>query len=678
MYPKSHLQIPLELSLRQDAEAGIEQAIPSLPCLSPGELKKEKSAARGFYTLGNPLLRHELSLIDPLLPICFAIVNQNLAVLRSYCTASFEAIASVKGIRDGCVVDRSVIGTSAISLGIDNRTPCLTVKEENYCSLFSDLCVGFVPCYYNTPDSEGNDRLHGGIAVFCVSTEMSSLALSIADSLIYTICDDLARSNGYLHWIDTNSVKIVLNYASTPMLVYYAPYLWTMLGIKEQPDILYNNAFNAIDPPAENPEFWDLYYNRRNVRNQIIPVSLFGKRSYYEIATQYERQPMLGHETFSILIHPSREIDKNKPGTENLKTFDDIKGHSTVMLAIKETAAQYAGTGMNILICGERGTGKDVFAQAIHSASSRKDRPFLAINCASLPKDLIVSELFGYERGAFSGSRPDGYPGKIALADKGTLFLDEIGTLAPDLQAVLLRVLEEKQFLRLGGTKPISVDVRFIFATNADLAKMVSEGTFRADLFDRIRALTLRLPSLNERKEDIPELVYAFTRNATDIQNGYKVNSKGAVEYLMARSWPGNVRELRNTVEAVTLTTPNLLLRRDNYEKYFRMQVQIEQPRTADLPTGSEVPATGISYGETESSSIAGKADPAPQQTGPSDRLPYRDPSKNITITAARGQITKEDVMRALVSAHDNKTYAAKLLGISRQTLYEKIRRFEL
>jgi transcriptional regulator with PAS, ATPase and Fis domain len=214
-----------------------------------------------------------------------------------------------------------------------------------------------------------------------------------------------------------------------------------------------------------------------------------------------------------------------------------------------QKAKQYAGYDSNLLIYGETGTGKEVFAQSIHNQSKRKKGPFVSVNTASIAPSLLESELFGYVEGAFTGARKGGKLGLFELAHGGTIFLDEIGELSPDIQSRLLRVLQEKEIMRIGDDKIIPVDVRVICATNRDLSELVQKGGFRADLYYRINVLSLRLPPLRERGEDILELFKYFVQDLA-AHEGKKITIEpDAMNLLMAYHWPGNIRELHNIAE---------------------------------------------------------------------------------------------------------------------------------
>ena len=254
------------------------------------------------------------------------------------------------------------------------------------------------------------------------------------------------------------------------------------------------------------------------------------------------------------------EISRLKELLEERYNFENIIAKSEGMRLVLEKVARIADTESNVAIYGASGTGKELIAKAIHISSQRGNFPFLAINCAAIPESLLESELFGFEKGAFTGAVKNS-KGLFTRADKGTVFLDEIGDMPLSIQAKLLRVLQEKNFVPLGSEKPVSVDVRIIVATNKDLKKEVKSGNFREDLFYRIHVIPVELPLLKDRKDDIPPLVEHFIKKYNGVM-GKKVTSitPAAMQKLMLHDWPGNVRELENTIEyAIAMTGSNTL-----------------------------------------------------------------------------------------------------------------------
>jgi DNA-binding NtrC family response regulator len=297
-----------------------------------------------------------------------------------------------------------------------------------------------------------------------------------------------------------------------------------------------------------------------------------------------------------------------------------ILGESAIMSQTVDLAKKVAASKATTLLLGESGTGKELFARAIHRWSDRSANPFVAINCVGLSKELLESDLFGHERGAFTGAHQL-KKGKIELADGGTVFLDEVGDISPEIQAKLLRFLQEREFERLGGLKPIRVDVRIIAATNRNLESAVSEGRFREDLFHRLQVVPITLPPLRERKEDIPGLIDFFLqRFSLETKKRFTEISADARDKLLAYDWPGNVRELANVIEraVVTGTEPRVTL--------------------DDLPERIIATEPRIS----------------------SDRFSYR---------GAMDATKRDVVLKALAQTQGKRAAAAKLLGIRRSYL---------
>jgi len=310
-------------------------------------------------------------------------------------------------------------------------------------------------------------------------------------------------------------------------------------------------------------------------------------------------------------------------------TFDSIVGDSRAMGLLKKTALKAAATKLPVLITGESGTGKEMFAQAIHHASPRRLQPFIRINCAAIPRDLLEAELFGYERGAFTGAQAAGKPGKFELAHRGTIFLDEIGELSPEMQPKLLRVLEEKEFERVGGIKMITSDFRLVAATNQDLKGRVDSGYFRKDLYYRLGGIPLSIPPLRERREDIlPIADHLLAELGEEFGRGKVTLAPGTIENLQNYDWPGNVREMANVLSRIlSLSTRDIIL-----------------PEDLPLHLSSKQVLANDSF----------------------------------VLQDAVNEVEKESITRALKAADHNKTKAARLLGIHRTLLYKKMKKHGL
>ena len=345
----------------------------------------------------------------------------------------------------------------------------------------------------------------------------------------------------------------------------------------------------------EWPAFWSkvkeqqafcLEGRHRTKDGRIFPVErtvnfiVFGGREYtcsfIRDITSRKRAEEALQKSHEALQHALREVQdlKNRLQAENTylqeeikvnHNFDDIISKSAVLQKVLRELEQVAATDSTVLITGETGTGKELLARAIHSISNRRDRPLVKVNCAALPANLIESELFGHEKGAFTGAMTRRL-GRFELAHSGTIFLDEIGDLPRELQAKLLRVLQEGEFERVGGSQTLTVDVRVIAATNRDLEKGVSNESFREDLYYRLNVFPVKSPPLRDRKEDIPLLVHHFTRKfSAKMGKSIVTIPQRVMETLQAYHWPGNVRELENMIERAVILSNGVTLEPGNW-----------------------------------------------------------------------------------------------------------------
>ena len=332
---------------------------------------------------------------------------------------------------------------------------------------------------------------------------------------------------------------------------------------------------------------------------------------------------------------------KRQP-VEEMGLNGDIVGHSPILLRSLQRARAAASTGADVLVEAESGTGKELLARYIHKFSDRSNKPFIAVNCAAVPEALLESELFGHGRGAFTGAF-SARPGKFELADGGTILLDEIGEMPLNLQPKLLRVLQEREFERLGESRPVKVDVRVIATTNISLTAMVRRGQFRADLYYRLNVIPLSLPPLRERREDIPVLARHFAEKYASLclANAPQLHPS-FLEKLQSHSWPGNVRELANFMRRVLALSEMPVIDARCFELEFHGQSSltqvIEETVSHLVPTSPE----GVPAG-----------------------TPIR-------------QVEKIHLEKTLALTEGNRTHAAEMLGISLRTLRNKIREYGL
>lgn len=324
----------------------------------------------------------------------------------------------------------------------------------------------------------------------------------------------------------------------------------------------------------------------------------------------------------------TRELSYLRSEVAKPVKFDNIIGTSEKMREVYEIVSEMTKNDSTVLISGESGTGKELIARAIHFNGLTKDRPFIAVDCASIPENLLESELFGHEKGAFTDATSQKL-GRFELANQGTLFLDEIGNLRPDMQGKILRVLQEREIQRVGGVKTIKIDVRIISATNIDLKKAIKEGMFREDLYYRLNVVPIEIPPLRERKEDIPLLVRYFLEIFNrEFGKRIKEISLEAMKFLMNYRWPGNVRELRNVIERLVALTKGEVISHERLPLDILLTVKAGKGNTGE---------------------------------------------KGILLKEAREQFERQFIFGVLEKVNWNQTEAAKILGIHRNTLIMKI-----
>jgi sigma-54 specific flagellar transcriptional regulator A len=337
-------------------------------------------------------------------------------------------------------------------------------------------------------------------------------------------------------------------------------------------------------------------------------------------------------------------------------------GRSAALAALRALLAQVGCTEASVLITGPSGSGKELAARALHVASPRSG-PFVALNCGAIPRELLESELFGHERGAFTGAH-QARVGKFEAAAGGTLFLDEIGDMPLDMQVALLRVLEERRFERIGSAKPQVADVRIVSATHRDLEAAILAGRFREDLYYRLNVFPVRMPALAERREDVVDLIAHFV---APLGTRAPIFSRSAIERLLAHDWPGNVRELRNFVERAAIRCSGLNM------DATAVEASLQRPILGgpDLARLAHYPSTGFA---------------AHPIAGPATRLaefPEIDPARllargGLDLRAAMGNLERGFIEAALASSGNIVADAARALGMQRTTLVEKMKRFEV
>ena len=334
-----------------------------------------------------------------------------------------------------------------------------------------------------------------------------------------------------------------------------------------------------------------------------------------------------------------QELDHLRSELKAKSQYEKLIGDSPAMLQIKAVVEQVADSELTVLIRGESGTGKEIVARMLHTLSGRKSGPFVKVNCAAIPRELLEAELFGYEKGAFTGAHKT-KPGRFEMANKGSIFLDEIGDMPLELQSKLLQVLEQYEFMRVGGVKTIKVDTRIVCATNRDLENAIKDGTIREDLYYRLNEVTLNLPPLRERREDIPLLIEHFLQKYYGVyKKEYRPISSATVELLQNFDWPGNVRQLENIIKQI-------VVREDESIALETIKRQLTQASPQSRSVAADPDTTGLSL------------------------------KKRVGATVAAEEKTL--IAQALSQTNWNRRKAAQLLDISYRSLLYKIKEYQI
>lgn len=547
-----------------------------------------------------------------------------------------ELITALKSINlgFGSNMSEARVGTNAVALAARTGAESWVIGAEHYIEALQDYVCAAVPLkgQYDrisyvmlvAPLSRYNQTLHE-LFHFILCTEASFTGgKATSDNYIKNlIINRQTEENNELFIIVNSTGKIIsanhnffdainLNYLSTigKPLLSILPELKETLSCLETGRSISLKEIYLTNLPSENNHFF-------------ISCKPVGDKENLGVV---------------ITMTPNMYVQKLINKVINYSagfTFDDLIGINQKFIKTKSLAYKASQSSSNVLILGESGTGKELFAHSIHNASSRNRNPFIAVNCAGIPRELIGSELFGYAQGAFTGARREGAQGKFQLASGGTLFLDEIGEMPLDMQTVLLRVLEDKTITRLGDSKPIKVDVRLITATNKDLWDLVNQGKFRLDLYYRLNVVKLDIVPLRDRPEDVPLLAaHYLSYFSHSLHKTVSTITDEAMKVLQSYSWPGNVRELRNVIErGVNLANS-------------------DQITKADLPADviSNIPAVPVSKYPKVGEKVIPKLD---------NDYPQRE---------------KETIRNLMKKYRGNKSKVAAELGIARTTLYRKLK----
>lgn len=551
-----------------------------------------------------------------------------------------------QGMRIGTVLSEQNVGVFVANQA--RQTPFVTfirIGQENYLDLFCDYA-----CYARFGVQEASSFA----TVNLVLLPLERLTHQVHESICYALnVEDFAFKNRLLYPAIEQRIGLLEKSAHT------SPDAFLLVNKRGEvvfADRLFQQEFGRAPAKSSGvpllsfmPELKDYLpclKGKAHVPRESFIANKRGESRFYPVNCQHIREDDGSIAGLKITITSPQSVRKG-PSKSALFTFDDLKGDSPAFRSAKETAACAAASPSNVLITGESGTGKEMFAQAIHNASTRRNAPFIPINCGAIPKELIGSELFGYEGGAFTGARKEGSPGKFEQANGGTVFLDEIAEMPLDMQSFLLRFLEDGVVSRIGSKKFLKLDVRIIAATNKDLWECVQQNMFRLDLYFRLNVLHLELPSLRDRADDMAMLVEHFLTSISGrLGKDVRVADPDVIELFARYPWPGNLRELRNILERC-----------------------VNVSETPELSVASMPPdvVKALRAGDTAGARRAGSEDAYVPEA----------PTRRAPASLNYEEYEAEQIRTLMIEHRGNKSLVAQELGISRSTLYRKLQRLE-
>lgn len=527
------------------------------------------------------------------------LTDKNGRVLRIEGDKKVVEMARQNGFKPGA--DRSVntVGTNAIALAIEENRPIQIVGPEHFniyhhywtCSAapvhdIENKIIGVLN--FSGHYSLNHKHTLGMVASLCQAIEKELKAkninekLQIANKYLEAVLNSI--SEGVVA-IDNYGRIITANSAIKKFL--------KLTGSKLE-GLEASEIFQGKIPLFEVLERGQDYFNREDIF----------KTKYHSFACINTARHIKNEENEILgvvgILREKKDVHHlvNKiAGAKAKFTFDDIIGESHLIEQALDLAKTVSGTDTRVLLEGESGCGKELFAQAIHNASERRDMPFVAVNCSAIPRELIESELFGYDAGAFTGARKEGKPGKFELADGGTLFLDEISSMPFEMQAKLLRVLQQQEVTRVGGINTVPVDVRIIAASNVDLEDYIKEGYFREDLYYRLSVVVIKIPPLRERKEDIPILFeHLLSKISSKLQYFPPKYNKEILDILCSYDWPGNVRQLENYIERAVVLAKGSVISKEHFPQKIYSKENVKGYSFSQIKKLSEIEKEVIEY----------------------------------------------------------------------------------
>jgi transcriptional regulator with PAS, ATPase and Fis domain len=540
------------------------RTLPDIPELN-SDIEERIENNLELLNISTPIMESLISMVDEK-DLSVQIVDSGGFFLKNIQKGGLISEAD-RAYQIGRNVREEIIGTNSFDLSASQRKPFSVVGSEHYCQIFQRKAV------YTSPIFNKEGDLAAIIGMTIELEKSSPYMLGMVAATAKAIENEFQLKEVYSQLVTQNveqqnildTVTDGIIYVNDKMQITQAnKEMSLMTGLSKDEMIGKNISFIQTVPKLTS------IITSLTEGMNVGQVRINGNKKSYNcfLNHRFIEGQKAGSSNRVFVFIRLEEIQElaNKMNQENRAffTFEDITGKSLPLIEAIELAKKASQHGARVIIEGESGTGKEMFAQSIHNNGIRKRGPFVAVDCGAIPRELLESELFGYEEGAYTGARKGGHRGKFELADKGTLFLDEISNMPIDMQAKMLRVLQENKIMRIGGYIPIPVDVQIIAASNQDLKKEVEKGNFREDLFYRLNIVYIKLPSLRERKSDIPILMHNLINNYKNL--AYKKIKRiddEVVEILSRYDWPGNVRQLNNVVERMMIISKTDMITKD-------------------------------------------------------------------------------------------------------------------
>lgn len=624
------LRPEIKYSWERSFDAGVDPYLrENAHISSESELSRARLESQYLLNISQPVMQ-DLNEFVAGTGFVVALADANCRLLEVLGDSESLAWAKSAHFVAGSLWSEKMVGTNAGALCMDLAKPVSVFGYEHFC-LFSHVSAS------SSAPIIDNGKICGCLSLAALFNRVSNhtlgMVVAAAKNIMSTMV--LVRLNQYHKTVMESMSEGVLVLDANGNITIMNDCCAQILQLPRQ-NLVGSNISDLLGNHYENHYFINKVTQGRTLIDENFKLITRDNNNLNCIVNCNPlNNPDIPDSGTVVIIKESQRINrlvKKWIGDGAKLTFNDIIGEDPKLQQVIKTAQAAASSSSNVVLLGESGTGKDVIAQAMHNAGPRRDHPFVAINCAALPRDLIASELFGYDEGAFTGARKGGNIGKFELADQGTIFLDEIGDIPLELQASLLRVLEEKAVVRLGGTKVIPVDVRIIAATNKDLLNEIKRHRFRRDLYYRLAVIRMTIPPLRERSNDIILLAEKFIAKYCQRYQKPPITLTPEVRAAFLRyNWPGNVRELQNLMEGVIQLAPGSKITYDLVAEYLVFDEMDYQSNTTEAADAN---------------------------------------------TAASAE--KQMLLDYLIRYQFNKSEVAKAMGISRNTLYRHLREHNL